>query len=137
MHRDQETLTQKESLPASSSDVFRALTDPQMQMEWTASRASGETSPGNSFALFDGFVMGCYLDLQTDRRILQEWWTADWPVDAPPSIVEITLEEKGDATAVTLVHSLIPREQAEAVARAWTCRYWGPLRAYFERMNAF
>ncbi len=136
MHRDQETLTQKECLPARPSAVFKALTDPDVQAAWAEAKATGEVAVGNRFTMFDEYICGRYLDLQPDRRILEEWRTTEWPSDSPPSMVEITLEEKGEATAITLVQSLIPPGHAESVRKEWINRYWKPLRAYFERMNS-
>jgi len=133
--RDQETLTLKECLPVGASTVFNALTDPERQREWTGTQATGEAATGNEFSLFDKYVIGRYLELQPGRRLLFEWQTASWPKDAPPSIVEITLEEEGQATNIILVQSLISPGDIQSIKKEWANLYWRPLRAYFEKMN--
>jgi uncharacterized protein YndB with AHSA1/START domain len=135
LHRDEETLTQTECLPAIPSAVFRALTEPDVQAAWAGAQASGTSAAGNSFTMFNEFISGRYLDLQPNRRILAEWRTAEWPRDFPSSVVEITLEEKGEATEIILVQSMIPPGLSETVKGDWINRYWRPLRAYFEKIK--
>lgn len=135
MHRDEETFTQQESLPARSAAVFTALTDPKVQMAWTNAKASGQARVGSKFTMFNGFIAGRYLDLLQGRRILEEWRTRGWPKGSPPSIVEITLEEKGEETTVIAVQSLIPSGRIEAIVREWHDRYWRPLRTYLEGIS--
>ena len=135
MHRDAETFTQQESLPARPATVFKALTDSKVQTVWTNAKATGQGSVGSKFTMFNGFITGQYLDLQPGRRILEEWRTRGWPRGAPPSIVEITLEEKGEETTVITVQSLVPSGRIEAIASIWRDRYWRLLRTYLENMN--
>lgn len=135
LHRDQETLTQQESLPAKPSAVFKALTDADLQMVWSGTMARGVSIAGGKFSVFDGQITGRYLDFQNGRRILEEWRTARWPRNFPSSIVEITLAAKGEMTVVTLVQSLIPQGRSESIRSEWIDRYWKPLRAFFEKIN--
>jgi len=135
LHRDAETFTQQESLPARPATVFKALTDSKVQTVWTNAKATGQGSVGSKFTMFNGFITGQYLDLQPGRRILEEWRTRGWPRGAPPSIVEITLEEKGEETTVITVQSLVPSGRIEAIASIWRDRYWRLLRTYLENMN--
>jgi uncharacterized protein YndB with AHSA1/START domain len=135
LHRDQETLTQQEYLPASPSSVFNALTDPDLQVLWAGSEATGKGKVGNKFMIFNGYISGRYLDLQSGKRILEQWRTAQWPEGLPSSVVEITLAQAGEATMVTLVQSLIPHGWTESVRKEWINRYWIPLRVFFERIN--
>lgn len=106
-----------------------------MQIKWTGAKATGKAQAGKRFTIFDEYISGRYLDLQPGRRILEEWQTAQWPSNAPPSIVEITLEEAGEETLVTLVQSMVPPGHAKSVKQEWTERYWKPLRVYLAKHN--
>ena len=128
-------MTQQECLSARPSTVFQALTDPEMQTKWTCAKATGKAQVGKRFTVFDECILGRYLDLQPGRRILEEWQTAQWPPNAPSSIVEITLEEAGEETLVTLVQSMVPPGHVESVKQKWVDYYWKPLRTYLARNN--
>jgi len=104
-------------------------------MLWAGSAATGKGKVGSTFTVFNKHISGQYLDLQPARRILEEWRTAQWPEGLPPSIVEITLAQAGEATMVALVQSLIPHGWTESVRKEWNNRYWQPLRIYFQRIN--
>jgi uncharacterized protein YndB with AHSA1/START domain len=133
--QDTETLTQQECFSARPSAVFQALTDPVMQIKWTGAKATGKVQAGKRFTIFDEYISGRYLDLQPGKRILEEWQTAQWPPNVPPSIVEITLEEAGEGTLMTLVQSMVPPGHTKYVKQEWADRYWKPLRVYLARHN--
>jgi uncharacterized protein YndB with AHSA1/START domain len=136
LHQLTETLTQQECLSAKPSVVFQALTDPAMQQKWTGARATGRAQVGKRFTVFDEYISGRYLDLQPGRRILKEWQTVHWHLNAPPSIVEITLEETGgEETLLTMVQSLIPSGQTDSIKQEWRERYWKPLGTYLATLN--
>ena len=69
--------------------------------------------------------------LDRGKRIVHEWKTTEWPVGYPPSIVELTLREKGKKTELTMNHSNAPDEQAKEYAQGWKEYYWRPLKEYF------
>jgi len=106
-----------------------------LQIKWTGAKATGKAQAGRRFTIFDEHISGRYLDLQPERHILEEWQTAQWPANAPPSIVEITLEEAGEETQVIVVQSMIPPGHAKSIRQEWTDRYWNPLRAFLARQN--
>jgi len=126
-----QAITQTELIPAAPSQVFKALTDPQLHTAFTGAKATGEPKVGGQFTAWDNYISGKYLDLQEGKRILQEWRTSTWPEGYPPSILEFKFKQKGKNTEVTMVHSQVPSEQAEDYAKGWVTHYWKPLKAFF------
>jgi uncharacterized protein YndB with AHSA1/START domain len=128
-----ETIRQKEHIPAKPLEVYEAFVDPKKHAAFTGARASGEQRLNGTFTAWDEYITGKHLDLQPGRRLLQEWITANWPEGYPPSTLEFVFEEKDDGTDVTMVHSNVPSEQANAYRKGWVDHYWNPLKKHFSK----
>lgn len=127
------TITQTEFIPATPSEVFNALTDPEQHTAFTGAKATGEPKVGRRFTAWDDYISGKYLDLQEGKRILQEWQTAKWPAGYSPSILEFKFKQKGKGTELTMIHSKVPSEQAEDYGQGWITHYWKPMKAFFAK----
>ncbi len=131
MARETSTIIQNVFIPARPMDVYHAVVDPERHAEVTGARVRGEAKIGGQFTAMNEFISGRYLDLDPGKRILMEWQANKWPRGSPPSIVELTLEEKDEGTELRMVQSLIPREEHEACKTWWEEFYWDALKEYF------
>jgi activator of HSP90 ATPase len=73
------------------------------------------------------------LELEKDKRIVQEWVTSEWPKGYPPSKLELVLKKIKSGTELVMTHSDVPMEQADELAEGWNEFYWKPLKEYFSR----
>ena len=48
----------------------------------------------------------------------------------PPTIITISFARKGKGTELQMVHSRVPKKQAEGYAEGWIESYWDPLKEY-------
>lgn len=128
---NQTTLNQTVYFDATPGEVYTAYLDPAVQSKATGAEATGGTQVGDEFTAWDGYIFGKTVELEPNKRIVQEWQTTEWPEGYPPSRFEITLEPDGDGTKLTMVHSLVPAEQADDYAQGWEDYYWEPLKRYF------
>ncbi len=129
------TIEQKTVIPASPSRVYEAYTDAKKHRAFTDSKTTGKAVVGGKFTAWDGYIFGKYLELQKDKRIVQEWMTTDWPEGYPSSKLVLTLREVPEGTEIVMVHSSVPVEQAEEIAEGWVEFYWNPLKAYFKKQS--
>ncbi len=125
------TITQKVVVPATPAQVYAAFLDARTHAAFTGSPATCSARVGGKFTAWDGYIFGVNRELVKDRRIVQDWQTTEWPEDAGPSTVEFTFEEVEGGTAIRMVHSKVPAEQADAYRQGWIDYYWEPLKAYF------
>ena len=126
-------IRQKVLIDASPEEVYEAYVNPMKHAEFTGSPATGTPRVGGKFTAWDGYISGRFLELEKGKRVVHEWKTTEWPAGYPPSIVELTLREKGKKTELTMIHSKAPDEQAGEYAQGWKEYYWGPLREYFRK----
>jgi activator of HSP90 ATPase len=127
------TIRQNVFLQAPPSEVYNAFLQAKKHSNFTHSKATCEPRVGGRFTAYDGYISGRILELDEGRKIVQEWHTTEWPEGAPPSIVEFTFRAKKDGTELTMVHSEVPAEQAEAYRQGWIDYYWEPLKGYFNK----
>lgn len=127
------TIRQKVFVPAQPADVYDAFLKARKHSSFTHSKATCDARIGGEFTAYDGYIFGTILELEKGRRIVQQWQTTEWPEGAPPSIAEFTFVQKKGGTELVMVHSNVPREQAESYRQGWIDYYWEPLKVYFDK----
>lgn len=89
---------------------------------------------GGSFVLFGGVISGRIIELLPDRRIVQAWRAADWPVGVY-SIARFELQPHGTGTRLVFDHTGFPNGAAEHLAAGWKANYWEPLKKVLQQAN--
>ena len=125
------TIEQKVSINASAANVYKAITSSSEFSEVTGAPAEIATVEGGAFSCFGGQIVGRHIQLIPNERIVQAWRVGMWP-EGVYSVVRIDLEESGDATTLTLVHTGYPEDAAEHLEPGWHKMYWEPLKAHLE-----
>ncbi len=125
------TIKQTVTIPASPKEVYEAYVDPKKHGQFTDSKATGKPIVGGKFTAWDGYIFGTFLELEEGKRVVQEWTTTDWIEGYPASKVELTFKKVLEGTEISMVHSNVPKEQADEIAEGWTEFYWDPLKQYF------
>lgn len=69
------------------------------------------------------------------KRVVQEWSSTDFPEGYPPSKLELTFSEVPKGTEIKMIHTNVPKEQAEDTADGWNEFYWDPLKKYFKKQS--
>jgi activator of HSP90 ATPase len=131
MSRKVRTITQRVLIPARPEQVYDALTSATRHAAVTSAKATGARRVGARFTAYDGYIMGVHRELKSGAKIVQDWWTTEWPEGASPSRLQITLRSVKGGTELRMVHSAVPAEQADSYRQGWIDYYWTPLQAYF------
>ena len=118
-------------IPALPLAVYLAWLDGTKHSEMTGAEAHCEPAPGAAFDAWDGYIRGTNVELEPGRRIVQRWRTAEFPGDAPDSLVEIALAPEGNGTRLTLIHTNIPQGQGHLYQEGWQDHYFRPMQEYF------
>lgn len=127
------TIEQKLHFKAKPVQVYDAFVNPKKHAEFTGAAATGKAEVGAEYTAWDGYITGKHIELIPARKIVDEWKTTQWPEGYPPARLELSFEVEEDGTALTMIHSDVPSEQADAYRQGWTDYYWEPLRKYFEK----
>jgi activator of HSP90 ATPase len=86
---------------------------------------------GTRFSMWDGYIEGENIELESDHRILQAWRTTEFPADSPDSKLEILFEEFEGDTKITLIHRNLPDGQGKQYEEGWQENYFEPMKEYF------
>ena len=115
-------------IPASTSDVYSAITNPLTIELWTGEEAIMSTEPGAEFSLWDGSISGKNLEFDTNKKIVQQWYFGE---QEEPSIVTIKLHIHKQGTSVELRHTNIPDEDYDDIVEGWNNNYFGALVDFY------
>jgi uncharacterized protein YndB with AHSA1/START domain len=119
------------TIPASPQEIYDAWLDSLAHSEMTQAPASMSDEIGAEISAWDGYITGRNLELTPGERIAQSWRTEEFEDDHEDSIVTLTLEEIGDGTLLTLVHSNVPDGQTSYELGGWEDHYFEPMKGYF------
>ena len=126
-------IIQKILVKATPIEVYNAFLDPNIHSDFTGSKATGNSSEGSNFTAWYGYIKGKNLKLEKGKRIVQEWFTTEWPNNFSPSKLELTLRNLGDITEITMLHSDIPSNLEADLRQGWIDYYWNPLKEFFKK----
>jgi activator of HSP90 ATPase len=99
--------------------------------DFTANSATIEASPGGTFTLFDGHIIGRILELVPDQLIVEAWRVVDWPA-GDYSIAKFEFKPKGTGTHLIFEHIGFPEGLKQHLSEGWQQHYWNALAKYFQ-----
>jgi len=106
-------------LEAPPADVFRYLTEPERYVRWQGVKAELDPRPGGVFRVWmdaDTVARGEFVEVDPPRRVVFTWgWEGHDRVPPGSTTVELTLEEDGGATILSLRHSGLPDDASAAI----------------------
>ena len=87
--------------------IYEALTNQDMILKYTQTPAKFDKTPGSKFMLYDGNIQGTNIELQENKKIVQEWKFCTWEQYA-----ELTLDFKeraGNESTIFVSMKNIPK----------------------------
>ncbi len=124
--------TVKTKFRAKARDIFNAWLNSDSHSEMTGGGAKVSNKEGGSFIAWDGYITGTNLILEPYKRIVQSWRTMEFSGEDEDSQIEIVLEERGEETELTLIHSGLT-EHGKIYIEGWDENYFQPMKEYFNR----
>jgi activator of HSP90 ATPase len=124
------TIHKSLTIDAPKSQVWQALTDPKLIEEWAAGKAKMDDQEGTEFSLWDGDIHGKNIKVDSQKELVQEWYSKDWD---KPSIVKFILFDMKPKTILKLEHTNIPDKEKNSIDQGWDDYYLGPLKEYLEK----
>ena len=127
---DQSTLTVTRTIQADKETIFKALTDQNIMQKWFFAGPGGWSATVKSKAVAgeeyqidmhgenDTYThTGEFKEVVPNEKLVFTWNSKA----VQDTVVTITLDEKGDATEVKLVHEFMPnKEMIENHTEGWT-----------------
>jgi activator of HSP90 ATPase len=127
------TIHQEVFIKAKPEAVYECFVDAKKHTDFTGSDASGAGKVGCKFTAWDGYILGKYTKLVKGKKLVCEWKTTEWPEGERPSLFELDFIPEKEGTKIIMLHSNVPLEQADELAKGWEDFYWKPLKDYFSK----
>src|SRR5271168_148936 len=106
-------LTQKVEFKATPHQIYEMLMDSKKHAMFTGEKADIIRKIGGKFRVYGKYISGINLDLVPDKRIVQKWRGADWPVNYF-SVVIFNLEKSKKGTLLTFIQIGVPNNDYKA-----------------------
>ena len=116
-------------ISAPPDQVYLALTNEATFQLWSGDAAEIQAFPGGEFSLWDGSILGKFLELEPPNKIVQQWYFGE---QAEESIVTIKLHPHAQGTSVELRHTNIPDTDFQDISEGWNDAYFGSLIEFYE-----
>lgn len=128
------TINQTWTFNAPAKNVYNLLTDAELLEIITGSEAEFENYVDGEFSLFEGYCEGFNLEMEPNKKLVQEWNFAEdgWPEDHY-SICTFLFEEKEGKTEMVFTQTDVPEEVKEALTQGWNEYFWEPMSDYLEQ----
>lgn len=115
-------------IPAQPEEIYLALTTAITIRLWTGDEVEINPIVGGEFSMWDDAITGKFLELDPDKKIVQQWYFGDQEAD---SIVTIKLHEHKRGTSVEINHINIPDEDYDDIASGWDNPYMSSLLDFY------
>jgi len=106
-------------LGASPEEVFPYLTVAERYILWQGVKAELDPRPGGVFRVWmdaNSVARGEFVEVESPRRVVFTWgWEGNDGVPPGSTTVELTLENDGEGTVLTLRHTGLPDGEAAAM----------------------
>lgn len=112
------------------AELYNVLTLPELMRAFTNAPVTVDAKVGGKFSLFAGQISGEFVELVDSKKISQKWRSKSWP-EGHHSSVTINLEDKGDATELSLVQKGVPASEFEKTSEGWNRYYWESIKRTF------
>ncbi len=122
------TIHQKHHIPATTEEVYRALTNPFTIELWSGYPAEMSTEKDSEFSLFEGDIIGKNLEFRENELIKQQWY---FEGEKEISVVSLILIPEKKNTVIELIHTHVPDKVYDEMVQGWKKNYFGSLKQFF------
>ena len=124
------TIRQTVLIDATAKELYGAILDPKIHAKFTGAKATGSMKVGGKFTAYDGYISGINLELEENKKIVQQWTSTDFPKDYhTEATFEFLPQERG--TKLVFTQKNVPEKNYKDIAQGWRDYYWMPLKAWF------
>jgi activator of HSP90 ATPase len=117
------------NIDAEPEDVYASLTNPFTIELWSDLPAKIEAVPGTEFEILDGGIVGKILELEPNKKVVQQWYFGD---QTEPSIATILIHPEKGKVSVELRHTNIPDRDYKDITEGWKKYFLGRIKEFLE-----
>jgi activator of HSP90 ATPase len=123
-------IEQRYTIQTSPEKVWDALVNPETIKKWGGGPVVMSDKAGTEFSLWGGDVYGKNLEVDKNKKLVQEWYGGEW---AYPSTVTFSLSADGHCTEVILVQKDVPENEIKDINEGWRDYYMEPIKKLLEK----
>jgi len=124
------TINKLYKIAAPQNQVWKALVDAEVIDKWGGGPSNMNSKVGYEFQLWGGDIHGKNIEVDDEKKLVQEWFSGDWQ---KPSKVTFTLKTVDNETILELEHVDVPDEDVDDIDQGWDHYYLGPMKQMLEK----
>jgi activator of HSP90 ATPase len=128
-----ESLKLSITLPVKAEQLYKDWLNSKKHAAFTGGEVSISAKVNTAHTAWDGYISGKNLELKPGKKIVQTWRTAEFPDDAPDSILELSFEEKAGKTTLKIYHHNLHKGAAKKYTQGWKDHYFNPMKEYYKK----
>ncbi|KAL1131718.1 hypothetical protein AAG570_011331 [Ranatra chinensis] len=119
-----------QNFKCTGADFYAAMISSDMVQAFTNGPVRLEPKEKGKFELFHGNILGEFVELVPEKKIVQRWRLKSWPANHY-SLVTLKIEQREDHTTVNLSQTGIPKSELEGTRENWDRYYWESIKRTF------
>ncbi|XP_019732772.1 activator of 90 kDa heat shock protein ATPase homolog 1-like [Hippocampus comes] len=119
-----------ETFLTSPADLFRVFVNQEMIQAFTHAPATVEGEKGGRFRLLGGNVLGEFVDLVRDQKIVMKWRYNNWPCEHYATVT-LTLVDRSSETELRLDCRGVPDDDEDRTKDGWRRFYFEAIKQTF------
>ncbi|XP_071401417.1 activator of 90 kDa heat shock protein ATPase homolog 1b isoform X2 [Centroberyx affinis] len=120
----------KETFLTSPAELFRVFLNQEMVQAFTHAPATVEGERGGKFRLLDGNVLGEFMELVYEQKIVMKWRYNTWPCEHYATIT-LTFCDRGSETELKAECRGVPESEEERTKHGWQRYYFEAIKQTF------
>ncbi|XP_032883504.1 activator of 90 kDa heat shock protein ATPase homolog 1 [Amblyraja radiata] len=120
----------KDEFMTSPEELYKIFITEELVQAFTHAPAAVEAAKGGKFRLLEGNVIGEFLELASEQRIVMKWRYKSWPPEHYATIT-LTFTGKKDGTELQVDCRGVPLSEADQTKAGWQRYYFDGIKQAF------
>ncbi|XP_028822195.1 activator of 90 kDa heat shock protein ATPase homolog 1-like [Denticeps clupeoides] len=120
----------KDTFLTSPEDLYRVFVHQEMVQAFTHAAAVVEADKGGKFRLLNGNVLGEFVELVPEQKIVMKWRYNTWPCEHYATIA-LTFTDRGNETELGVECRGVPQSDEDQTREGWQRYYFQAIKQTF------
>ncbi|EEB06082.1 chaperone activator Aha1 [Schizosaccharomyces japonicus yFS275] len=124
------TISENYNFDAPADMLYMTFIDPPRVAAWSRAPPQIEARPGGAFSLFNGNVVGHFVEMLPAKKIVQKWRLSSWPTGHYAQL-QMVFDQGSDYTVLRIEMRGVPIGEEEIVQNNLLDYYVRPIKTTF------
>jgi activator of HSP90 ATPase len=130
------TITQTITFKNTSAlQVYELLMNEKHHRAFTGANANIIRKEGGKFNAYDNYITGITLQMESPKKIVQQWRASDWEDKSHYSTCTFDIIQGSNDVVLNFTQTGVPEKNFKDIKQGWTDHYWDKMKEYIDFLN--